>query len=131
MKPNPATLHSRATQRLFRWGLVLGLLAFTAFEELSLRPSLRRHHVTRFGQALADSLPNFLAPLLLGALYVTLFQKQTRQEVTRACLSVVAGLVLYEFAQLWMADRVFDVQDIVATLLGGLVAWLILRVGCT
>ncbi|QKG55239.1 hypothetical protein GKZ68_00440 [Hymenobacter sp. BRD128] len=130
MKPRPATAHSRASQRLFRWGLVGVLVAFTAFEELHLRPQLRHHHLTRFGQVLADSLPNFIAPLLLVALYITLFQKQTRPEITRACGSAVAGLVLYEFAQRWMANRVFDVQDIVATLLGGLVAWVVLQVGC-
>lgn len=118
-----------AALRRYRWAVLLGLLAGTAVEELRLRPYLFRHHITRWG--LADSLPNFLAPLLFVGLYVTVWQKHTRPEVARACASAAAGLVLYECAQYFMPDRVFDLKDLVATLLGTLVAWGLFQVGCS
>ncbi len=96
-------------------------LAFTLFEELKLRPYLFKNHITKFG--LADSLPNFLAPLIFIFGYIVMFKPKENRKVFRVSISAVTGLILYEFSQLFMAGRDFDVKDIIASITGGLFAY--------
>ena len=100
------------------------ILAFTLFEELKLRPYLFKNHITKFG--LADSLPNFLASLIFIFAAMVLFQPQENIKVLRISISTVIGLVLYEFFQLFMDKQVFDIKDIIASIMGGLFAYFLI-----
>jgi glycopeptide antibiotics resistance protein len=53
---------------------------------------------------------------------------ETNREIGRSIIFLVAGLVLYEFVQLAMPHMVFDVKDILASILGGLFAYGIIHV---
>ena len=94
------------------------IAAFTAYQEFYLRRYLFARH-----SPIADWLPNFMASLLLAFGYMVFKQPETNREIVRSIISLVAGLVLYEFAQLWMPHRVFDVKDILASVVGGLFAY--------
>jgi len=94
------------------------IVAFTAYEELHLR----RYLFARYSP-IADCLPNFLASLLLAFGYMVFKKPESNREIGRSILFLVAGLVLYEFIQLAMPHMVFDVKDIIASILGGLFAY--------
>jgi len=96
--------------------LLVPVLLFTLYEELSLRPYLFKHHITTL--YLADSLPNFLAVVIIsfGSMAIKL---PPTKKVPNVIISVVAGITLYEFVQLWMPHMVFDIKDIIASVLGG------------
>lgn len=97
------------------------ILAFTLFEELKLRPYLFKHHIN----LLADSLPNFLAVVILFLCYsVIKFPLDERKSISVITSSVI-GLSLYEVCQIWMPQRTFDIKDVIASILGGVFSYLI------
>jgi len=112
-------MEKRSKRSVYALILVI-IVVFTLYEELSLRHYLYKKHVAVL---IADCLPNFLAILLLTFGYMVLKNLHSQKEILRTIISLVAGLVLYEFAQLWMPDRVFDVKDILASVLGGLFSY--------
>ena len=105
--------------------VLLAALAFTLYEELSLRPYLFKHHITTL--YLADSLPNFLAVVILVFAYMAI-RLPPNNKAPNAILSIVAGLSLYELAQIWMPHRVFDVKDIIASVLGGVFSYVVILI---
>lgn len=106
--------------------LLIIILAFTLFEEVRLRPYLFKHHITTL--FLADSLPNFLAVVVLFLGYSIIKFPLDERKTISTIVSVVVGLSLYELCQLWMPQRTFDIKDVVASVLGGAFSWLIFRI---
>lgn len=98
------------------------IVLFTAYEELFFRRYLFRKHI----YIIADSLPNFLSSLLFIFAVVIIRKQHTNREILRSCVSIVAGLILYEVAQIWIPGRVFDFKDIIASLIGGVIAYSII-----
>jgi VanZ like family len=102
--------------------LVIALI-FTLFEEIKLRPYLLKHHIhTLF---LADSLPNFLAVVVLFLGYSVIRFPLDERKTISVIISSVIGLSLYEVCQIWMPQRTFDIKDVVASILGGAFSYLI------
>jgi hypothetical protein len=99
------------------------LLLFTLYEELSLRPYLFKHHITTL--YLADSLPNFLAVVILSFGYMAIILPPDNK-VLHFIISIVIGLSLYELAQIWMPQRIFDIKDIIASVMGGGFSYLVI-----
>jgi VanZ family protein len=93
---------------------------------LHLRRALS--HRPGVGVIIAGSLPNFLAVLILSLAASLLKPDQTARDQGRRTIFVAAGLILYEVAQIWMPHRVFDWNDIAATVLGALFVWLLMRI---
>ena len=111
------------SQRILYIIILLSVLTFTLYEELSLRRYLLKHHITTL--YLADSLPNFLAVVILSFAYMSIKLPPTNK-VLHIILSIVAGLSLYELAQIWMPHMVFDIKDIIASVLGGGFSYLVI-----
>jgi len=100
------------------------VLAFTLYEELYLRKYLFKNHIRP--QFIAGSLPNFIAALIF-CFGLTIFKSPAQQkDILKITFGVVAGLVLYEFVQLFMPNMVFDVKDILASVLGGMVSYIVI-----
>jgi hypothetical protein len=111
-------------KKRFIYTLILALVVlFTAYEELSLRRYLFKTHKALF---IADSLPNFLAAILFVFAYMALKNPGSNREILKSIIVIVSGLVLYEFAQIWMPHMVFDVKDIVASVLGGAISYAVI-----
>jgi len=66
--------------------------------------------------------PNFTAVLLLSFAIIVIKWPLKLLESIRVVGAIVIGLTLYELAQIWMPGRVFDVMDIIASIVGGAVA---------
>jgi len=94
-------------------------VAFTAYEELSFRRYLFHKHI----DVIAGCLPNFLAALLLIFAVAIVKKQHTNREVLRSSIAIVIGLVCYEVAQIWMPNMVFDINDIIASVVGGALAY--------
>ncbi|WP_263359375.1 VanZ family protein [Acidicapsa ligni] len=116
----PTSTKLRATYAI----LLAATLIFTLYEELHLRRWL--FHKYGSSSVLAGSLPNFLAVVILSLAVMVVKFPQRNREIIRTILAVVVGLTLYEVAQIWMPHRVFDWNDIAATLLGGIFVWLLI-----
>lgn len=93
------------------------ILLFTVFQELSLRKYLFKHNFF-----IAGCIPNFTAVLLLSFAIMLIKWPLRLLESIRVVVAIVIGLTLYELAQIWMPGRVFDVMDIIASIVGGAVA---------
>jgi glycopeptide antibiotics resistance protein len=102
------------------------VLLFTLYEELKLRPYLLRHHITSF--YIADSLPNFLAVVILFLGYMVIKFPVDDQKIISLIFAFAMGLTLYEVCQLWMPGRTFDVKDVIASVIGGIFSYLIFRI---
>lgn len=73
-------------------------------------------------------MPNVVAVVLIALLFG--FAKADRADATplkQAALSVIA-MVGYEIAQIWMPGRTFDLNDVIASVIGGLVALALLEI---
>ena len=99
------------------------VLVFTLFEELKLRRYLLNNHITKFG--IAGSLPNFLAPIILVFGSIVISKIKEPEKVLRKSAFFVLGLILYEVCQIFMSERTFDTMDVIASILGGLFAYLV------
>jgi len=97
---------------------------FTAYNELSLRSYLYKHSVKP--HFLADSLPNFLGVVLLSLLFSIIEYKKATAIPLNPALKATLSMVLYEFAQFLIPGRTFDIQDIAASILGGILSYLFL-----
>jgi len=93
------------------------ILLFTVFQELSFRKYLFKHNFF-----IAGCIPNFTAVLLLSFAIIVIKWPLKLLESIRVVGAIVIGLTLYELAQIWMPGRVFDVMDIIASIVGGAVA---------
>jgi len=104
--------------------IFLIVIAFTLYEEFYLRSYLFRNHIKP--EFIAGSLPNFIASLIFCfGLAIVKLPTQSK-DVLKIVIAVVAGLTLYEFAQLFMPSMVFDVKDIAASVIGGLLAYFVI-----
>jgi hypothetical protein len=112
--------------KIYYAALLALTLLFTLYEELHLRRWLF-HHFGR-NSVVAGSLPNFLAVLVFSLAYTVIKPPQGSRQIIQTIATVVIGLTLYEIAQIWMPHRTFDWNDIAATLLGGLVAWILIAI---
>lgn len=93
------------------------IIIFIVIQELTFRKYLFEQDF-----AVAGCLPNFTATLLfIFGIGVFKYPQNMRQTIGSA-MAVALGLILYEFAQIWIPGRVFDWADIVATVVGALVA---------
>lgn len=113
-------------QKLKTYYLILLALTliFTLYEELHLRRWL--FHYFGHNSVVAGSLPNFLAVLVFSVAFTVIKPPANPRAILRTIVAVVIGLTLYEIAQIWMPHRTFDWNDIAATLLGGIFAWIVL-----
>ncbi len=101
--------------------ILIIITIFTLYEELSLRKYLFRKQI----YLLADCFPNFLAALLLIFAAIVIKRQTTNRETLRSCVAITAGLICYEFIQIWMPNMVFDIKDIIASVVGGALAYCI------
>ncbi len=92
----------------------------TVYEELYLRKILFARHFT----VLAGSLPNFLAVVIFSIGYMAV-RPQDSAKARSVIWSIVVGLILYELAQLWIPDMIFDFKDVAATILGGVFSYIL------
>jgi len=93
-------------------------LTFTLYEELHLRKYLFAHH----SYLLAGSLPNFLAAVIMSFAYMVVRNPLQNNLIIKG----ITGLILYEFVQLLMPHMVFDINDILASILGGLFSYVLI-----
>jgi hypothetical protein len=121
----PSTLTRAQKLRVVYVVLAASSVAFYLFEELHLRRWLYHRYGHR--SIVAGSLPNFLAALVLGFAAAVLRVPDRNYDAVRLAVAIMAGLILYEIAQIWMPHQVFDWNDMAATLLGGVVLWAVLR----
>ena len=122
----PTSLAQYQKLRIVYASMLALTLLFTLYEELHLRRWLFHH--LGLSSVVAGSLPNFLAVLVFSLAIVTLQLPGSSRDILRTVISIVLGLILYEVAQIWMPHRVFDWNDIAATLLGGIFSWLLLLI---
>ena len=104
--------------------IFLATLGVTLFEEIMLRPFLQRNEIDFL--YLVDSLPNFLAVVLLCFGTMALLAYTKKQEIIKCTAGYTIGIILYEVLQLVMPGRVFDLNDMVASLLGGAFSYLVI-----
>jgi VanZ family protein len=104
--------------------LLVAVLAFAASMEMGFRAYLYRS----LGHAslVAGSLPNFVAVLLLALVYALPFGSRKQAGPRKAAGMATFAMVAYEGVQPWIPGRVFDANDLLASLLGGLLAYLAL-----
>lgn len=93
------------------------IVLFTLFQELGFRRYLFIHQ-----PFIAGCLPNFTAVLLFSFGYFAVKGPTSLMQLIRSVVFVVIGLLLYELVQIWMPDRVFDIADMGASILGGILA---------
>ncbi len=98
-------------------------LLLTYFEEVHFRKYLYSRH--QF--ILAGSLPNFLAAVIFSFAYMAVLSPNEKKAIG-AIAAIVMGLSLYEVVQIWMPHMVFDVNDIFASVLGGLFSYIVIRI---
>ena len=122
----PTSLPQQQKLRISYASILAVALLFTVYEELHLRRWLFHH--LGLHSVVAGSLPNFLAVVVFSLAIMTLRLPGSSRDILRTVLSVVLGLTLYEVAQIWMPHRVFDWNDIAASLLGGIFTWLLLLI---
>ncbi|MGF1532995.1 MAG: hypothetical protein ACFCUI_04790 [Bernardetiaceae bacterium] len=77
-------------------------------------------------------LPNFLPAIGIAALFYAMLPEiypglSVRKHHLWALVVALSGLILWEFAQGYTRRGVFDSHDILWTLIGGVVFWLIWR----
>jgi len=106
--------------------LLIIIIAFAAYMELGFRATLYQY----FGSEsiFAGSLPNFVAVVLLTMVYINLRDGRKGASSFKFTALAVIAMVVYELAQPLIPGRVFDVKDILASLIGGLFVYGILAI---
>lgn len=104
--------------------LVTGSLAFliTELGRFVYRPYIYKNNIQDFG--LADSIGN------LGGIIVQIFVclaivNSPYKKGFNLILFLIAGYILYEFAQPYLPKGTFDCLDVYATVIGGLISLLL------
>jgi len=118
-------MSSSPISRRLAFALVLApVAAFTAWMELGPRAYWFKHFGP--GSVIAGSAPNAVAVVLLASIFAV--AKGRARDATPFRLAVISTLsmVAYEIAQIWMPGRTFDPFDLIASLIGGVIAFLLL-----
>ena len=102
--------------------LLVLAVAFTAFQELWFRRYLVRHHLHAF--YLAGSLPNLVAVVLFFLAWSVIKYPLGRKDSLVVAWLVAGAMVCYELVQPLLPGRTFDIADIVASLIGGMLCML-------
>lgn len=109
------------SQTKYLWTIVIILSIIAIIFKSSYRQYIYSHHINDFG--IADSSPNFFAGLIIVFLYFTQDQKITLQ---KHALFAAIGLIGYELIQgSIFKNNVFDYKDILASVLGTFIGYLI------
>lgn len=101
---------------------VVAFLCAFALTELGryvYRPHAYRSGLNDFG--IADTMGNSLGVVTQIFLLLAVMHSNWRQGL-RVILFVTCGYIAYEFAQLVLPKGTFDMKDVVATLVGGVIA---------
>jgi glycopeptide antibiotics resistance protein len=103
-------------------GLTFSVLGFIA--KLPFRKFIYENNIYDFG--LSGSLPSFL--YVIGIIFIFLYFNggEDRKRVFMTMLIMTAGALAYEFEQ-YFSNMVFDINDVIATILGGLVALILYK----
>ena len=109
---------SGALSSYFRWMCAL-LLLIGLVTTCELNNELRENG---WNNAFIQSYPNFAMVLLCSLAAYCVYQE--KQKSLRFCVGIVVGVVLYECLQLNIAQRTFDINDILASILAGIAFWL-------
>lgn len=106
--------------------LLIITIAFTAYMELGFRATLYQD----FGaeSIFVGSLPNFVAVVLITMIYINLIDGRKGASSFKSTAMAVIAMVVYELAQPLIPGRVFDVKDILASLIGGVFVYGILAI---
>lgn len=94
-------------------------LALTELGRYVYRPHVYRSGVSDFG--IADTMGNSLGVVTQIFLMLAVMHSNWRQGL-RVILFVTCGYIAYEFAQLVLPKGTFDMKDVIATLVGGIIA---------
>jgi VanZ family protein len=91
---------------------------------------LRAAWLARFGarSVIAGSAPNVVAVILTALIFAVVKGHMADATPLRLVASSVVAMTAYEIAQIWMPGRTFDPLDLVATLIGGMVAYPLLSI---
>jgi VanZ family protein len=119
-----STLMTKLNRHLPFIILFLGVLLFTYFWEVGIRPHLLKNSISSF--YLLESFPNFLSIVILSFGAMALFAPKEDIAILKLTLSLTCGVILYEIYQMMMPERVFDYKDIIASILGFVFSYLIL-----
>ena len=103
----------------FLLGVVVVVIGYIA--KVFYRDYIISHGIDDFG--LAGSLPSFL--YVIG--FSQILQIRPIKYPALVMIVVTLGSVVYEFKQYYLSDNI-DVNDIVASILGGVVSYLILLI---
>jgi len=77
---------------------------------------------------IAGSAPNVVAVVLLALIFAVVQGQARNATPVRLALTSTLSMVAYEIAQIWMPGRTFDWCDLVASLLGGVIACALLTI---
>lgn len=109
------------SQTKYLWAIIVLLSIIAIVLKSIYRQYVYANHIHDYG--IADSSPNFFAGLIIVFFYFTQYQKTTLK--THAIFTVV-GLIGYELIQgSIFKNNVFDYKDIIASILGALIGYLI------
>lgn len=92
--------------------------------KLGYRSYIYKNNINDFG--IADSAPNFF--YTVGIIFFMLYiQKKIEMKATRnIILATTAGVLTYELEQNF-TSMIFDVKDVIATIIGTIICYLICR----
>lgn len=102
------------------------IIIFTLVQELGFRRYLYTIHFTP--SFVAGSLPNFTSILIFAFGFMAIKSPTQKAEPFKFIIGIVAGSILYEFVQIWMPNRVFDMNDIIASIIGGMFSFAIIYI---
>lgn len=106
--------------------ILVPVIAFTAWMELGLRAAW----LARFGarSVIAGSAPNVVAVILIALILAVVKGQAVDATPSRLIAGSVVAMAAYEVAQIWMPGRTFDPFDLIASLIGGVIAYPLLSI---
>jgi hypothetical protein len=116
--------------RLLQWSrrrgiyLLVAIVAFLVTEagRFIYRPWVFRNGIDDWG--LAGSIGN-LTGIITQIFFILAVINEDFRKGCYIFLMVVPGYILYEFTQRWLPGSTFDINDIIASIMGGLIALVI------